>query len=48
MVDTRPTASSSSTPLPDRSVVPPVWSRITNLTVERGEGSWLITTDGER
>lgn len=35
-------------PLPDRSVVPAVWSRITNLVVERGEGSWLITTDGER
>ncbi len=34
--------------LPDRSVVPAVWSRITNLTVERGEGSWLITTNGER
>jgi len=32
----------------DRSVVPAVWSRITNLTVDRGEGSWLITTDGER
>jgi 4-aminobutyrate aminotransferase len=36
------------TALPDRSVVPAVWSRITNITVERGEGSWLITTDGER
>ena len=35
-------------PLPDTSVVPPVWSRITNLVVERGEGSWLVTTDGER
>ena len=35
-------------PLPDRSVVPPVWGRITNLVVDRGEGSWLITTDGER
>ena len=35
-------------PLPDRSVVPPVWSRITNLVVDRGEGSWLVTTDGER
>ncbi len=35
-------------PLPDRSVVPPVWGRITNLAVDRGEGSWLITTDGER
>ena len=31
-------------PLPDRSVVPPVWGRITNLLVERGEGSWLVTT----
>ena len=35
-------------PLPDRSVVPPVWGRITNLMIDRGEGSWLITTDGER
>jgi 4-aminobutyrate aminotransferase len=34
--------------LPDRSVVPPVWSRITNLVVDRGEGSWLFTTDGQR
>ncbi len=34
--------------LPDRSVVPPVWGRFTNLVIERGEGSWLITTDGER
>jgi 4-aminobutyrate aminotransferase len=34
--------------LPDRSVIPAVWSRITNLVVDRGEGSWLITTDGER
>src|SRR5664279_3808390 len=54
MVDTRPPASATSasaeatTPLPDRSVVPPVWSRITNITVDRGEGSWLITTDEER
>jgi 4-aminobutyrate aminotransferase len=29
-------------------VVPPVWSRIANIVVERGEGSWLVTTDGER
>jgi 4-aminobutyrate aminotransferase len=35
-------------PLPDPSVVPAVWSRITNLTVDRGEGSWLVTTDGAR
>ncbi len=40
--------SDGAAELPDRSVVPPVWSRVTNLTVERGEGSWLITTDGER
>jgi 4-aminobutyrate aminotransferase len=38
----------ATTPLPDRSVIPPVWTRITNLEVERGEGSWLITRDGER
>jgi 4-aminobutyrate aminotransferase len=40
--------SIGSIPLPDRSVVPPVWSRITNLTVDHGEGCWLVTTDGER
>jgi 4-aminobutyrate aminotransferase len=34
--------------LPDRSVVPAVWGRITNLTVDHGEGSWLVTVDGER
>ena len=53
MVDTAPAPTDkasdpSSAPLPDRSVIPPVWGRITNLVVERGEGSWLITTDGER
>ena len=37
-----------TSPLPDRSVVPPVWGRITNLVVDRGEGSWLVTPDGER
>ncbi|HEU0236356.1 MAG TPA: aminotransferase class III-fold pyridoxal phosphate-dependent enzyme [Candidatus Limnocylindrales bacterium] len=41
-------AASAAAPLPDRSVVPAVWSRITNLIVERGEGSWLVTRDGER
>jgi len=40
--------TAGATPLPDRSVVPPVWGRITNLVVDRGEASWLITTDGER
>src|SRR5258708_311441 len=34
--------------LPDHSVVPPVWGRITNLDVDRGQGSWLITRDGDR
>ena len=34
--------------LPDRSVVPAVWSRYTDLVIDRGEGSWLITVDGER
>jgi 4-aminobutyrate aminotransferase len=32
----------------DRSAVPAVWARYTDLLIERGEGSWLITTDGER
>ncbi len=41
-------AEPAATPLPDHAVVPPVWGRITNLDVDRGEGSWLITRDGER
>jgi 4-aminobutyrate aminotransferase len=32
----------------DRSVVPQVWARYTNLVIERGDGSWLTTIDGER
>jgi 4-aminobutyrate aminotransferase len=40
--------ATTSAPLPDRSVVPAVWGRITNLIVDRGEGSWLVTTDGAR
>lgn len=50
MVDTASTPSTviAAAPLPDLTVVPPVWGRITNLVVERGEGSWLVTTDGER
>jgi 4-aminobutyrate aminotransferase len=50
MVDTaasRP-ADANTVPLPDRSVVPPVWGRITNLIVDHGAGSWLTTVDGER
>ena len=34
--------------LPDHAVIPAVWSRITDLDIDRGEGSWLITRDGER
>ena len=48
MVDTAPLPISTDGPLPDHAVVPSVWGRITNLMVDRGEGSWLITTDGER
>ena len=36
-------------PWPDHSVIPPVWSRITNIEVgASGEGTWLITPGGER
>ena len=50
MVDTADAqpANAPAAPLPDHAVVPPVWGRITNLDVDRGEGSWLITRDGER
>ena len=50
MVETVDASSQApvTTPLPDPSVVPAVWSRITNLVVDRGEGSWLVTTDGAR
>jgi 4-aminobutyrate aminotransferase len=47
MVDTA-SPKSAGAGLPDRSVVPPVWGRITNLVADHGEGSWLFTTDGER
>jgi 4-aminobutyrate aminotransferase len=43
-----PSAEPAAAPLPDRSVVPPVWGRITNLVVDHGEGSWLVTPEGER
>ena len=48
MVDTAPARRRQALPCPTTSVVPPVWGRITNLDVDRGEGSWLITRDGER
>jgi 4-aminobutyrate aminotransferase len=44
----RDTSAAAARPLPDHSVVPAVWGRITNLDVDRGEGSWLIMRDGER
>src|SRR5687767_11060906 len=31
-----------------RDRVPSVWLRYTDLVVERGEGSWIETIDGER
>ena len=40
--------SGAVAPLPDRSVVPAVWSRVTSITVDHGQGSWLVTTEGER
>src|SRR5947208_8665857 len=43
-----PARQATAASLPDPAVIPAVWSRITNLIVERGEGSWLITTDGDR
>src|SRR3954468_4770356 len=47
-VATRHHTAYAAGPLPDRSVIPPVWSRITNLVIDHGEGSWLTTTDGVR
>lgn len=42
------TAARSLDTLPERSVVPAVWSRYTDLVVDHGQGSWLVTTDGDR
>jgi 4-aminobutyrate aminotransferase len=51
VVDGRPAGEAS----PDaahwlalRDRVPPVWTRYTDLVVERGEGSWIETVEGER
>ena len=50
-----PTVSTTKTdgqdvisPLPDHGVVPGVWARVTDIDVERGEGSWLIARGGRR
>ncbi|MFL5778341.1 MAG: aspartate aminotransferase family protein [Chloroflexota bacterium] len=48
MVDTSTDIEGNVDALRGRSDVPAVWSRITNLVVDRGEGSWLVTTDGQR
>ena len=50
MPDTKPAdspAPSAAVPLPDRSVVPPVWARYTEIVVDHGAGSWLYTVDGD-
>ena len=48
MVDTAASSPSAGTAFPERSVVPAVWSRVTDIVVDHGEGSWLVTVDGER
>jgi 4-aminobutyrate aminotransferase len=42
------TPSAMPAALPDHGVVPAVWGRVTHIDVERGEGSWLIASDGRR
>ncbi len=39
---------SDSTPLPDESLLSPVWGRIFPLVAERGEGVYLYSVDGTR
>jgi 4-aminobutyrate aminotransferase len=46
MID--PRADDSSVWLSRRAGVPAVWARYTDLVVDRGEGSWVITDDGDR
>jgi 4-aminobutyrate aminotransferase len=43
-----PRADDSSVWLARRAGVPAVWARYTDLVVDRGEGSWVITDDGDR
>ena len=45
---TADTAADRERWLARRSRVPAVWARYTDLVIERGEGSWLETIDGER
>jgi hypothetical protein len=39
MVDTAQPAGVAGTPLPPADVVPPVWGRVTDIVVDRGEES---------
>jgi 4-aminobutyrate aminotransferase len=41
-----PSVPALELPLPDRSVIPPVWGRYTDLIIDHGRGSWLVDTDG--
>jgi 4-aminobutyrate aminotransferase len=43
-----PRADDSSVWLARRAGIPTVWTRYTELVVERGEGSWVVTHDGDR
>jgi 4-aminobutyrate aminotransferase len=46
MLDER--ADDSAVWLARRAGIPAVWTRYTELVVDRGEGSWVITQDGDR
>ncbi len=46
MLDER--ADDSAVWLARRAGVPAVWARYTELVVDRGEGSWIVTHDGDR
>lgn len=41
-------ADDSSVWLARRGGIPAVWARYTELVVDRGEGSWVVTHDGDR
>jgi 4-aminobutyrate aminotransferase len=43
-----PRADDSSVWLSRRAGVPAVWARYTDFVVDHGEGSWVITDDGDR
>jgi 4-aminobutyrate aminotransferase len=43
-----PRADDSAVWLARRAGVPAVWARYTDLVVDHGEGSWVVTLDGDR